>query len=317
MRALQWIGLLLAVSLPAGAYPISPQTLVAQVQRADLIVLAKTVSLSELPRKNSSDWNRAVAHLEVLETWKGAAPPQLEVPFPASLTCPAPPRYIQGETVLAFLSKHEGKWITVGLSYGTLYPGPDELPVLREAARSILALRAGDAAAHRQLLTGLASRRATRWDGLFELVPEGDDLHNYYRREQPQGNAGQLTQAELAAISSGFISEPSGDQTLTMLLVLLAGYPDTAFDRTVAGVIDSILALEHLPWWFADAYDLALARLAPGRAAPKHDSFTEPEIGVYRQSWQPIRQGLDLGAPVPVIKLPGFGAPGVGRRTPS
>jgi hypothetical protein len=153
--------------------------LVEQVPEADVVAVARVLSVSERHPDGKRDWNNAAAHLEIVETSKGTAPERLEVPFPAELLCPAPPRYVEGQTVLAFLRHDADRWATVGLSYGTLYPDADDLPVMREAASEILALRPGDTRAHTALLVHLASRRATRWDGLFELVPQGDRLHDY------------------------------------------------------------------------------------------------------------------------------------------
>src|SRR4051794_33249761 len=142
----------------------------------------------------------------------------------------------------AFLRRDADGWATVGLSYGTVYPDADDLPVMREATREIVPLRPGDAKAHAALLVHLASRRATRWDGLFELVPEGDGLHNFYRRAVPQGDASRLSPEQLEAIAQGFVAEPSADQTLTMILTLLrraGGWPPDALLERPAGTSGS------------------------------------------------------------------------------
>lgn len=67
----------------------------------------------------------------------------------------------------------------------------------------------------------------------------------------------------------------------------------------------------------AEAFDLGVARLAPGAATPAHEAFSDPDVKVYRQAWAPLRKRLKLDGPIPKVKLPSFGAPGVGRRTPS
>ena len=51
--------------------------------------------------------DRDVAVLRVLETWKGPLTRQVTVHFSSNLICPAPPRYVEGETVLAFLERGE------------------------------------------------------------------------------------------------------------------------------------------------------------------------------------------------------------------
>jgi hypothetical protein len=260
---------------------------------------------------------RTIAKLQVLETWKGQAVSEVTVRYRGTLICPAPPHFEEGQTVLTFLSNEKGgTWAVVGLSYGTLYPEADELPVLRQATKEILSLPPGDVAAETELLINLASRRATRWDGLFELVPEGDRLHDFYRREQPRGDASKLTGAQLARVAAAFIKEPSVDQSLPMTLLLLAGFPDRDFDRTVVGVIDAMVVLESLPYWFEDALHLAMARLAPGETPPTLDPTAPVVPEAFRKLWEPFRAGLDLDGPIPKIDLPLSAAHEVGPQTP-
>lgn len=317
------LALAMLLALPASAlgYPIPPRTVVRQLRDAELVVVAKVVSVADRQPTDEVDLDDAVATLEVVETWKGQAVRTLEVPFASHLICPAPPRYLPGRTVLAFLVREkQGGWSTLGLSYGTLYPEKGELEALRESARAWGALREGDAGALTELLVQLASRRATRWDALFELVPEGDEMHDYYRRKQPpQGDASRLTEKQLARIAAGFVAEPSGDQTLAMTLLLLSGYPDRAFDRTVAGVLDAMLARDEVPWWFSQAFELAMARFVPARRAQagKGSPLEKPGGSDPKKVWERTRPKLDLGGPIPRIDLPSFGMPGVGRRTPS
>ncbi len=188
--------------------------------------------------------------------------------------------------------------------------------MLRRAARQILDLRPGDSTAENDLLVDLASRRATRWDGLFELVPEGDRLHDYYRREKPAGNASRLTAEQLARIAAGFVREPSTDQSLPMTLLLLAGFPDREFDRALVGVIDAMVERESLPYWFQDALKLAMSRLRPGEEPRELDptALVVPEN--FRKLWEPFRARLELGGAIPKIDLPSRHGGGVGRHTP-
>ncbi len=213
--------LLLAVSLAAvssGAYgfPIPPVPLWSLVEQSDTIVLAKVVEVRE-PRWGAKNDRPAlyVVALRVLETWKGSAVGEIEVKYP-SLICPAPPRYVEGKDVLAFLSgKDSGEWTTVGLSYGTLYPeGREELSDFREMVRRAVALQAGgrvSEVARTNWLVNSALRPGTRWHGLYELAPD-----------HPQKRSFQLSPAQREKIAHAFASRPWADSTLPIVLKILA-----------------------------------------------------------------------------------------------
>jgi hypothetical protein len=214
-------------------------------------------------QKSQDALPESTAHLEVLETWKGEAYGRVEVSFIEHLTCPAPAVFLPGRTVLTFLVKNkQGAWSPLALSYGTLYPADDELPVLRDVARRFAMLRKGDELAYAALLVELACEPATRWDALFELAPEGDELHAYYARVESKGRRPRLSAAQLDRFAACFAEHPTGDQTLRMALQLLAGHPAPPFDRAVAGTIDALLALESPPWWTQQTVDDAIARSA-------------------------------------------------------
>lgn len=104
--------------------------------------------------------------------------------FPAGLICPAPPVYVKGRDVVAFLDRYQGKWFTVGLSYGTLYPEDrNQLEDLRVMVRQAVTLQAKGRVPGKDRLDWLveaAIRPGTRWHGLYELRPGSDELHSYY-----------------------------------------------------------------------------------------------------------------------------------------
>src|SRR5262245_38473549 len=82
------------------AYPISPVTLWELVEQADLIVVARVVSVWELEvDEEKPSWYSSMAHLAVVETWKGERVTDLAVHYPGNLLCPAPPVYAMGELV--------------------------------------------------------------------------------------------------------------------------------------------------------------------------------------------------------------------------
>src|SRR5437867_8999797 len=80
----------------ANGYPMSPVPLWELVERSQTIVLADVVEVREGKAHDQDEppWNSAIAQLKVRQTWKGEHVDQIEVPFPANLVCPAPPRYV-------------------------------------------------------------------------------------------------------------------------------------------------------------------------------------------------------------------------------
>ena len=117
------------------AYPISPVTLWGLTSEATLVVLADIPAVTEAtetggtalrdaPSSTRRGGAGAIAHLRVREAWKGAASGTIEVAFDPNYICPAPPVYVAGKTVVAFLTADGDLWRTVALSYGTHYPAP-------------------------------------------------------------------------------------------------------------------------------------------------------------------------------------------------
>src|SRR5262245_18159092 len=94
----------LAISPPAYADAISPQSLWELTQNARLIVLAEVERVGQAdPRNPDFGYGGDVARLRVLEVWKGTKPELLEVTFRKNLICPKPSRYEPGRRVVAFL----------------------------------------------------------------------------------------------------------------------------------------------------------------------------------------------------------------------
>ena len=167
----------------ADAYPISPVTLWELVERSEIIVLAEVKSVSSLETK-TTDWNSAVAKLQVLETWKGRATGTLEVPYPANLICPAPPVYDPGHQVIAFLVREKGMLSTVGLSYGTRYPetAEDALAYRTAVAQALEILQA-----HRDGQVEGAARRAWHNPASWPTTPRDGTAFTRWRRRPMSG----------------------------------------------------------------------------------------------------------------------------------
>lgn len=97
------------------AFPIPPVSLWKLVEQADSVVVARVerietaepLSAEEMSKRESFD--RDVAVLRVLETWKGEEMSEIHVSFASTVICPAPPRFVEGELLLAFLESGESQ----------------------------------------------------------------------------------------------------------------------------------------------------------------------------------------------------------------
>lgn len=316
----------LAVVASSGAhgYPIAPVPLWSLVEQSETVVLAKVVKVTE------PDWDEdregmalAVATLRVLETWKGPALGEIEVKFPAGLICPAPPRYVEDEDVVAFLAgKDEGWGATVGLSYGTLYPeGREELEDLREMVRKATALQSKGRVRKADRIDWLveaAVRPGTRWHGLYELAPEGDELHSYYDRLRSR-RGGRLSPEQRERIARVFAARPWADHTLPIVLRILAGHPDPKVDEAAASAIEGLLGQERLAYWTPDAMKLVLERYGDRQAEKKLEALQKDccdydEDGL-RTLWRTAQRELGIPKVVP-LKIVKREVRGVGAETP-
>jgi hypothetical protein len=330
-------GALACLALPraAGAYPISPVPLWELTEESELIVLGEVTevresmdagerTLRDAPSSSRLDGPGSVARITVRETWKGEAEPQVEVSFDPHYICPAPPRYVTGKVVAAFLSREDDRWFTVGLSYGTLYPTADEVTDLRDRVREAIGLQKAGVVDPRERVAWhvrAAARRATRWHGLYGLKPSGDSLHYYYdaRRGVRMADV-QLSAEEFDAIARGFVEEPSLDRTLPMILVLFEGRPHHALDRAAIAAVEALLAKDRIPWWIGEALEPLLRRLGDadpkGRLEPLGDRFEEVSAQVVRDIWGGAKCDLLLPDIPAAPSLPDE-IGGVGENTPS
>jgi hypothetical protein len=296
----------------AEAYPIPPVTLWELTEKADTIVLATV----EAERRrdggadDDDDWNTTTAVLSVIEAWKGKPGARIDVPYPAGLLCPAPPRYEAGLTVLAFLERGtKGRYETVGLSYGTLYPEPPEVDLFRQLVRrASTAQAAADAGAREtarvEWLVRAAGPPATRWHGLYALAPQGDALHSFYDdRPRPRIT---LTLRQLEELSRAFVAAPVLDVSMPMMLKVLAGHADAAVDEVAVAAVDTMLELKDPPFWTADVVGLTMQRLGKApvvgrRRGSKSHLGSDPLLGgldfdatKLRSRWAAVRKTLSF-----------------------
>ena len=323
------VGAVLLAAPSVGAYPIPPVTLWQLTAEADLIVVARVDAVESLPDSEERDaFEGDVARLHVLEVWRGSIDSEVSVTFGKNVICPAPPRYIPGETVLAFLesgasrlaslekdtpaddvreltAQWTNRWFTVGLSYGTLYPEAGDRPFLRDLVEDALALQAQSPlpeSEQRAWHVRAAARRVTRWHGLYALDRRTDEVLSFYDRKPMRPKI--PTADERREVMRGFIQEPSDDHTVAMTLVFVGAQPEPEFDRAVLGQAERLLAEEDIPYWLGDA----LARVAERygsrngrRDLGLKDDWEEPNARALRRAWGQAREryGIPQVPPAP------------------
>lgn len=284
----------IAVAAPSAilAYPIPPAPLWRLVHDADVIVVATVVSVDAPPpadpRAASEDDDLdisgySIARLHVTERWKGEIAADIAVPFEPNMACPAPPRYDPGATVLAFLSRDDrhGTWQTVHLSYGTVYPSPQDLLIYAARVREAAALQSKkslDRVDRMEWLVRCTEDRATRWDGLYELIgaPKPRAYEDGELRIPP---AELLTDEQRARIATGFIRGPRLDGTVSLLVNVLGSYRDDRFDRAAIAAIDRELQ--------ADEPDVVLLHQAiPAILTRMGDEKAEARMSALGENWR-------------------------------
>lgn len=203
----------LLLTTPASALmPITPVTLRELTQTADLIAIVKVERIEvRFPDQDSSHaqagnaadkdavptkpkvatlgYKETVAVLRIQQGLRSDVPDGEEicVPFPAGMACPAPPRYVKGETTLVFLKKNEeGIWKTCSLSYGTIaIPDAKYREAYVTAIRELFRIAQVKDEADRKkqtvewLVRGIENKH-TRSEAAFDMQRDSSPLELYF-----------------------------------------------------------------------------------------------------------------------------------------
>ena len=274
----------------------------ALVGPAELIVLADVGHVAESPaagpqgRPRMPPGTDLIAHLIVRETFKGEPLATVDVAFNDHEKWPAPPRYVAGDTVMAFLRRNGQLWTTVGMADGAIVVTEHQLQDVREALVQALELQRQGPVPSERRLAGQGDALAgpgTPDKCLSSLVPEGAahgaviPLHGDPARPQP-----------LELIAERFVNDPPTDENLPRTLRLLSGYPSAEVDRAAIDSFEAVLARPSPPSWTRDALVLLLARLhlpdAESRLSGLHRIATRAELQRARGIWRNVRRQLVL-----------------------
>lgn len=321
-------------TLSLRSYPISPVTLWDLIKNSQLIVLADVIEITKAPPLSATEladptrspdeiFRDATARLRIRETWKGEPLAGVDVKFPDSLICPAPPRYVPGKVVLAFLSRNKEAWETTALSYGTIYPRREDVAGFRDLVLRAVTLQLAKDVSDNAIAewhVEAASLPGTRWHGLYFLAPESDALHSYYDRRDKSAMTNQLTPTELRQIADAFIATPPTDRTLPMALAVLSEFPDESVSLAAASALEALLREDAVPWWIKSALGRILQRYGDTdvetRLRPLGDKFADVSPDQVRTLWENARKELAIPKVSPA-KILDEEVWGVASNTPS
>ncbi len=309
------ISVLLGIFPTAGrAYPIPPQTLWDLTSEADVVVLAHVDKTGPppSPEQDTSFRTERIAYLSVQEAIKGKPAAALSVAYPEGIVCPLPPSYREGEQVVAFLVKSAaGHYQTVAMRQGTHYLKQNEINDYRSAIQEAVALQAAQPVsqdAKIRWMVHAAARPATRWHGLYRLMPvpgASADTNERGRSASALATDIRLTPAQLKEIADGFLQYPVADDTLPMVLRLLDDYPNRAVDQIAIALVEGDLTKDAPPPWLSQSIELLRRRLRDPKAktTPPRPIWEHVPVTTLRQEWRAVRKRLHLPKVVP-IKAP-------------
>jgi hypothetical protein len=263
MRAINTLAatfVLIAASSVVAAYPIPPQTLRHLYHESDLIVVAKVGQT--ITSQDEEGWALGKVTLQVSSVLKGPVYTQnVDVYYVPGLICPAPPRYKEGETVLAFLHVAEDRagYITTALSYGTKYLSDSELKIYTERITELARLMSQEKVETAQIVEWLvrcAEETATRWEGAYELFSPGSARH-----VDPQATkvdyAALLTDEQKTRLTEAFFRSTTISWADELMLDLIKDRKD---ERLIPFVISYLNSVADTPPYGLDNLMLLVAQ---------------------------------------------------------
>lgn len=216
------------------AYPITPRPLRKLVMESEYIIRGLVIETGTLPvSKNESSWERDFARILVQEVWQGAiAADTITVYYTSGLICPAPAVYIKGAELIAFLDKQEkgSGYETHALSYGVKYQGLSVYKARIKEIQQILQIKDVQQQETRTLdwLVECAADQYTRWEGVYELLPESDFMSAYDRDGRTRKDI--------------FLGTAQRERLFTALMAIdTLNYDDIALVDIVQGINDPAL----------------------------------------------------------------------------
>lgn len=215
------------------AYPIDPEPLRMLVENSGYIVSGYVKKIEqEKVTKDHETWFNTFAVIEIREVLQGKISKKtIRVSYTPELVCPAPPDYIANTTVLTFLDKFKGEYVTHALSYGAKTLLPDEIEIYKQRIAEMQAIRKMPEGHEKdeqmvECLVKCAENSVTRWEGTFDLSPESDFMA-YYKTSKSIPFASLLSSGQKTRLKTAILG--ATDNAYENL-----GLIDLVYDENVA-----------------------------------------------------------------------------------
>lgn len=298
------LSLVLVTSAAAQALPIPPQSLWALSHASDAIVFASVESVRR-------DSGQELATLQVEKVLKGNPGVRVEVESDVTLICPAPVRFLVGESGLYFLGKERG-WRVVAETEGVRRVAQDQRPQVEQAVA--LALSVSGSSERARVAWALWARRQPQLRAEGEIELESWQLFALANRSA--ASRGDFTRQ----IESRWLEQPSYSADAARFMEMLARNKNSEITRVLAEVIQTSFAVDGFDNsdWLHELID-SLERRLGSEPAREGCADCQPWKAL-RLRWERVKAQHDLrpevrsDAPVPEVVFPGLARANPGSR---
>jgi hypothetical protein len=247
---------IVAVQSMAYSYPISPRPLRLLIEESELIVWAHVTDIRTTMVKGKYTFDNTVAVLAIQQVLQGKlAATEIEVPYPAGLICPAPPRFEKNSDVLVFLDHDKKRYSVHALSYGVKQLTNEELIIYKARIgemQQIIKLENTDQKfmSITEWLVKCSEEKATRYEGVYELS-RGSDFMSYYDRNEPQPFQHALTNEQRARLKNALLATEELSYTELGLIDLV--YASDG-ERICKFILNKLKAFDESELWYASDF---------------------------------------------------------------
>lgn len=258
---------LIAANSYASPYPISPRPLRKLVMESSVIITGDVVKIytkeSKKKKKNISYESYHYAKIVIRECLQGKVKDDtIEVPFNPNMACPAPPRYYEKTTVLAFLDVEKGNYSTHALSYGAKTMDNDGINIYKQRILEIQNIqRINDESLKKvqtiEWLVKCAENPITRYEGIFELSPKSN-LMSFYSQNTITNNTSSLTAQQKARLKNALLSSNDFDYDNFGLSDLIYNEYKNEIDQFL---LEKLKTLDSKNYWYASEFMKRLKHL--------------------------------------------------------
>lgn len=249
------------------AFPIPPRPLRQLVLESEYIVVGYVCKTYYTGRTDYyQDYIRFTpqkyAKVAVLERLQGNVKEDtIEIAYDPNWICPAPAMYYPKTFVVAFLYKEYNEYKTWALSYGskTLTRHEVEIYKMRIGEMQDILREKDKEKQCRETVEWLvkcAENVATRWEGLFELMPGRPLISDYSVVEQVKGHTFILTPAHRARLKKALLATLELSSTDVELVDLVYKGNDKAIERLL---LNNLKSMKERDYWYAVDFMYPLA----------------------------------------------------------